>query len=212
MLQRLAYWCTAPRVTLFAILAVGTMLVLFLEAEMPLSNALQVAVALHRIEDCAGTTPKGLSASSPPYLRSFDERVDGYSDVDVVKTILCGMQSDNNRGKDIYVTRHFPIDVFFAVTYSIAFAAIWLFLLQAYQLTDSALRYVAVIPLLAGVFDIAEDLGVLALVERGLSPYPSVVSAASWFTVIKFYLFVSSALIIFSFLLWFLVSGALKKS
>ena len=184
------------------------MVILFQKAELPLSNALQVAVAVHAVESCSGTEHPNSSLYT---LNSFDGRTSGYDLKDATE-ILCAMRANHGIGRELYLWRHFPIDTLFAVTYSISFASIWLYLLRQYQASGGFLSYLFVIPLLGGLFDIGENFAVRSLVEGKIPPELSSVGMASFFTVTKFYLVGGSGLIIIFLLGWFLGVGALRKA
>jgi len=213
-LARIAQWCTAPRVVLLAAAAVVSMLALILAAEIPMASALQTAVALEKAGMPAPPFPQcttaGLAKRENP-LRPFDGRACGYTAPQALQ-ILCAMEADGGAGKAAYLKRHFPLDMLFALLYGPALAAIYLYLLHAYGWHKSPLRYLALVPLVGGFLDLAENLVVRTLVQAGPPPDAARVGIASMLTVAKYAAVNVSFLVTFAFLLWYLITGSLRPS
>jgi len=213
-IAQIAEWCSAPRVVLLAVAAVAGMVALILAAELPMYSALQAAVALEKAGKPAASVPQcasaGLAGRTSP-LTSFDGRQGGYT-ADEALQILCAMEADGGAGKAAYLDFHFPMDMVFALIYGPAIAALYLYLLRAYGWHRSPLRYLALLPLLGCMLDIAENLIVRTIVFAGPPPDAARVDIASMITVAKYALVNVSFVVTFAFLLWYLIRGALRPA
>lgn len=213
-LARLAGSFTGARASLLALLAVVSMTLLFTEGEMPLVAALQVAVALQR-DGAPSRSPDVCTSAvlnrAPLPFNSFDGRPAGYSEAEALQ-ILCAMRVSNEAARRAYLDRHFPFDMAFAVSYALAFSGLLLFLLRAYGLERSAVRFVAIVPLLAGLLDAAENLAVRGLVVGELPPNPILVRIASSVTVLKFGFVCLTVTTVFVGLLWYLLQNSIHTA
>jgi hypothetical protein len=205
---------TAPRVALLAFLAVFAMFILILHAECPLQAALQRVVVLQQARQdaklspvCQGVDFRGYSLDRP--MNSFDGRPDGY-DRDEAGRILCAMHADSRAAGDIYLWRHFPLDMIYAGFFGLTFAALWLFLVGAFGWQRSGLQYLALLPILGGLLDWTENLSVLFLVWHGPPGNETIISFASIITQAKWWVDRVSAIAVLGLLAAYLVRHSLR--
>lgn len=186
-------WCTGPRAALMGALAVLATLTLIMQAEIPLSGALQAAVAGERARlgaddaracgAAVGASRSALACHQGP-LASFDGRAGGYGEAEA-RLILAAMALNGEAGKRAYLERHWPLDMAFPFFYGPAIAVIWLYLVGAWGL-PRAFGVLALAPLVAGGLDLAENLSVRALVEAGAAATIADIEQASTLTVWKY--------------------------
>jgi hypothetical protein len=212
MVER-TFWLNGPRVALISTLAMLSMFSLILFAEVPLFSNLQVAVALWKALPQA-PLPKGCENStlhtlSEP-LESFDGRQSGYGLHDALN-ILCAMEMNGEAAKRSYLDRHFPLDMLFPLLYGPALAALWLYLTRGYHRIPKWLRYFSVIPLLATVFDWAENIVVRALVLAGPPGDADRIYLASKLTELKYKLVNISAIPVLLILCLYLIQNSVSR-
>jgi hypothetical protein len=205
---------TGPRVTLLVVAAVISMLALMQIAERKLFADLQVAAALQAAQPST-RAPKGcenLTLSDPSgALESFDPRPLGYGAEDALK-IICAMEANDGAGKRSYLDRHFPLDMIFLLLYGPALAVLWLFLMRSFGWHATPAKYFFIMPILASVFDMAENFAVRSLVSAGPPVGSFHVQLASTFTQVKFVFVAVSLVPTFALLLWYLFARSLKAS
>jgi len=189
------------------------MLVLILHAGLPMLTALDVAVALQKA-DPGRPLPHGCNSamltSAEQPLGSFDGRTWGYGYAQA-QTILCAMEANGGEGKRMYLDRHFPLDIVFPLLYGPALAMLFLYLVGYYGWRGRALRYFALVPIAAALFDLAENTAVRLLVLAGPPPDAGLVTIASTLTVIKSALGWLSLIVTLGLLLWYLVTRSLSR-
>jgi hypothetical protein len=206
-------WCTAQRVALLVFCAVFSLLLLLMKAELPLASALDAAVAVSGMRPGATPPPcdaanfAGYSLAEP--LISFDGRSAGYGP-EVALTILCAMTVNGGVGTQAYLNLHFPLDMVFPFFYGSALAVLWLFLLKQFGWPASVLKYLALVPIVAAVLDLAENLSVRMLVVGGPPGDSQLIQFASVLTTAKWCLAASSAVAILGFLFVYLIYGSLR--
>ena len=210
--QRPIGWLTAPRVALLAFLAVFAMFILVFHAELPLSAALNRVVVLQEAGGNAKLPPNcqeidlhGYSLGQP--LHSFDGLRRGY-DSPEAKRILCAMGAGDGTGAEIYLRRHFPLDMAFAGFAGIALAAIWLFLMREFRWSASALTYLALVPIAAALLDWTENLLVHSLVADGPPGSETLIPIASVITQVKWRAYEVSSVVVLGLLFVYLVRRA----
>ncbi|NNG03689.1 MAG: hypothetical protein HKM95_06255 [Inquilinus sp.] len=123
-----------------------------------------------------------------PHLRSlagglepFDLLPGGY-DMDYARRLLEAIGSE---GRAFYLTRQIPLDLLYPGLFAATFAMVWLWLFARLSSPSPLLRAGALLPIVVGIADYAEN----ALVVTMLIGFPNlskgVVKAASLFTVTK---------------------------
>lgn len=184
--SRVIAFCSGPRAALAGYLAALATFAIVFAAEIPLLRALEAAVVSLEASPmtppaCAagGLAPEGAS------LESFDGRWGGYS-AEEGRRILCAMGVREGAAGQIYLTRHFPLDMVYPAIYGPALAVIWGYLLGAYGLRRPVWRWLGVAPLLAAGVDYAENLSVRALVLAGPDVSGDAIEAASTLTRLKY--------------------------
>lgn len=92
-------------------------------------------------------------------------------------------------GRSAYQLTHLTLDLVFPIAYSLFFAGAGLWLTGKLGLSTPQKKRVAVLLLLAGVFDLLENFSILGMVAAYPSQVPALALASQLFTLIKFGLF-----------------------
>ncbi|WP_289054347.1 hypothetical protein [Carboxylicivirga marina] len=105
----------------------------------------------------------------------------GY-DVDYVSKLLTILGEE---GRYVYQWRQIPVDMMYPFLFILCYSAMMAYVLRKIKKLRTSLWYLCLIPLIAGLFDYAENFGIIGL----LNSYPnislSLVSLTSVFSVIK---------------------------
>lgn len=212
-MERLAALCTGPRVTLLAVLAALYTLFLIEWAETPMATAQQIAIAQHKENPARPLPPNCSAAAFTPEgpILAFDGALRGYG-YDAAMTVLCAMEANARKGKDLYLHRHFPADMVYPVLYGPALAGLYLFLLWSFGTRSHRLKYLALVPVAAAALDLVENLVVRSLVVAGPPPDETVVTVAAILTVSKGVLLLSSAIVTLGLLLWYLGRESVRRT
>lgn len=116
-----------------------------------------------------------------PNMQLFDLSIGGYSyNYAVVLLDTLGTQ-----GRTLYMQEQLPLDFLYPILFAITYALMLVWLLKKRFQSDSPLFYTALIPVVAALFDYAENIAIYMM----LISYPeislSLVELASLFTVVK---------------------------
>lgn len=92
-------------------------------------------------------------------------------------------------GRSAYQLTHLTLDLVFPIAYSLFFASASLWLTEKLGLSTPQKQRIAVLLLLAGVFDLLENFSIMGMVAAYPSQVPALALASQLFTLIKFGLF-----------------------
>ena len=127
-----------------------------------------------------GYSIPAVSAFSPE-LPLFDMSPTGYT-FDYANELLSALGAE---GRNLYLTTQLPLDFIypglFAITYSLLL--VWLFAKTCQA--NSKVYYVALVPLLAGIFDYMENLFIIKIINSFPDLQATTVANASTFTLLK---------------------------
>ena len=135
------------------------------------------------------TIPKVMSYSDG--MKIFDRMPKGYS-VDYATSLLDALGPE---GRNAYLFSQIPLDVFYPGLFGLTYCLLMAYFLKKLSWFDKPLFYLSLLPLIGGLFDYLENIGIVYM----LSSYPDFSTlVAQWtnrFTMTKS-LFSMSALII----------------
>jgi len=127
-----------------------------------------------------GYSIPAVSAFSPE-LPLFDMSPTGYTFV-YANELLSALGTE---GRNLYLTTQLPLDFIypglFSITYSLLL--VWLFAKTCQE--NSKVYYVALVPLLAGIFDYMENLFIIKMINSFPDLQATTVEIASTFTLLK---------------------------
>ncbi|TRX65969.1 hypothetical protein [Carboxylicivirga sp. M1479] len=114
-------------------------------------------------------------------MKLLDMMPGGY-DSAYVSTLLAAL---GESGRYLYLWRQIPLDMIYPVLFILCYGSLLAYVLKKMKQLNTTLWNLCLIPLIAGVFDYAENFGIIRL----LSAYPdvsvSLVTLTSAFSVIK---------------------------
>ena len=114
-------------------------------------------------------------------MKPFDLLPQGYD------SVYAGnfMEAIGPEGRRFYLTRQIPLDLVYPALFAMAFAVMWVWLLNSYHCASGRWRWVALLPVIAGLADYVEN----GLIATMLNTYPdmsdAVVATASLATMLK---------------------------
>jgi hypothetical protein len=88
-------------------------------------------------------------------------------------------------GRDIYLYNQIPLDLVYPFLFGISYCLIFAFFLNRINKIDSALFYLCLLPLIAGVADYLENAGIISMLVSYPDVSPGLVQTTSTFSVIK---------------------------
>jgi hypothetical protein len=139
---------------------------------MVLFNTRGLAISSLALQDAAG----GLTV--------LDTRL-VYSQADVHKLLT----ALGGAGRSAYQLTHLTLDMVFPIAYSLFFASASLWLTGKLSLSIQQQKRIALLLLLAGVFDLLENFSIMGMVAAYPSQVPALALLSQLFTLIKFGLF-----------------------
>ena len=144
------------------------------------------------------TIPKTMSFSDG--MKIPDMMPGGY-DAEYVNTLFASLGSE---GRDYYLFRQIPLDIVYPGLFAISYCLIMAFFLKKLQKMDSFWFLACLLPLLAGLADYAENVGIVMM----LNSYPNIsqsqVGITSVFSLVKS---ISTTIYFISLLIVLLVLG-----
>ncbi len=119
--------------------------------------------------------------SYAPELVLFDMSPTGYS----YSTAMNLLKELGSKGRDVYLSLQLPLDFIYPVLFSVTYSFLIIWLVTRFNLIWSKCYWVAILPIAVGLFDYAENFGIILM----LMHYPEVpemlVQLSSFFTVLK---------------------------
>lgn len=107
------------------------------------------------------------------------------------------------KGRDAYLFNQIPVDMVYPLFFGVSYCLIFAYILKKLEKVDSKLFYICFLPLLAGLFDYCENIGIITLLKsypdnsKLLAQTTNVFSVLkSSFTTIYFILLISSLIVL----------------
>ncbi len=143
--------------------------------------------------------PKVMSYSQG--MDILDMRPIGYA------TFLVEMLFDNlgEQGRAAYLWSQIPIDMIYPLLFGICYCLLLAFLFKQLNKLNKPIFYLAYIPLLAGLFDYLENIGIIIMLRNYPPVSSSLVKTTSTFTLLKsglttiYFVILTITLIVFVF-------------
>jgi len=120
-------------------------------------------------------------AQYAPGLTLFDLSPGGYS-YDQALILLSALGAT---GRDVYLKVQLPLDFIYPALFALTYSLLIVWALQRYPYLSRKVRWLALLPILAGLFDYAENVGIIMMLTRFPELPEGLVRAASFFTVVK---------------------------
>jgi hypothetical protein len=139
---------------------------------MVLFNTRRLAISSLALQEAAGG------------LTILDTRLI-YGQVDIDQLLIALEQA----GRSAYQLTHLTLDLVFPIAYSLFFASASLWLTEKLGLASPQKMRIAMLLLLAGVFDLLENFSIMGMVAAYPSQVPALALLSQLFTLIKFGLF-----------------------
>ncbi len=114
-------------------------------------------------------------------MKLMDMLPSGY-DFQYVNTLLVKLGEE---GRALYLYRQIPADMIYPALFAISYCVLLLYFLKKLDKLNSALVYLSVLPLIGGLFDYFENIGIIFMLRRFPDLSENLVSVTNVFTVIK---------------------------
>lgn len=114
-------------------------------------------------------------------MKLMDMLPSGY-DFQYVNTLLVKLGEE---GRALYLYRQIPADMIYPALFAISYCILLLYFLKKLDKLNSALVYLSVLPLIGGLFDYFENIGIIFMLRRFPDLSENLVSVTNVFTVIK---------------------------
>lgn len=105
----------------------------------------------------------------------------GY-DFQYVNTLLNTLGQE---GREIYLYRQIPVDMIYPALFGISYCVLLLYFLKKLNKLDNSLIYLGILPLVGGLFDYLENLGIIIMLSNFPDISKALVSLTSDFTITK---------------------------
>ncbi len=88
-------------------------------------------------------------------------------------------------GRDAYLYYQLPLDMFYPLFYAISFSLLIAYFLKKIKQFNSALFYLCLLPIIAGIFDYLENIGIITMLNNYPLISEPVMVSTNVFTIIK---------------------------
>ena len=141
-------------------------------------------------------------------MEVFDLRAQGYS-TDYALELL---ETLGEQGRDLYLTRQIPMDLIYPGLYLVTYTLLLSYIFEHAFSDGSFMQHLVFVPVLGGVFDYLENIGIIVM----LTTYPdfssTVAQATNLFSVSKsLFTTVFFVLLIVGLVKWFLNPAGQRK-
>jgi hypothetical protein len=103
--------------------------------------------------------PKTMTYSNG--MKLLDMMPTGY-DAEYVSTLFSTL---GEKGREVYLYNQIPIDMIYPLLFGISFSLLMAFFLNKLNKLDTSLIYLSLLPLIAGVCDYMENIGIIILLK-----------------------------------------------
>lgn len=125
------------------------------------------------------TIPKTMAFSKG--MKLLDMMPTGYNH-EYVNTLFIFL---GEKGRHVYLTQQLPVDMFYPLLFGISYSLMMAYFLKKINKFETTLSYLCLLPILAGIADYLENIGIIVM----LKTYPDLtetnVSITNIFSVIK---------------------------
>lgn len=90
-----------------------------------------------------------------------------------------------DNGRETYLTSQIPIDMIYPLLFGISYCLVMAYFLKKINKLDTSLIYLCLLPIIAGIADYFENIGIITLLNNYPDITETIVSTTSIFSVIK---------------------------
>lgn len=125
------------------------------------------------------TIPKIMEFSKG--LKLLDMMPGGYSS-EYIKTLFSNL---GEAGRSIYLYEQIPVDMIYPGLFAISYCLLMAFFLQKFQKLDTGYFYLTLLPIVAGIADYMENIGIITMLNNYPDVSPLSMSFTNIFTITK---------------------------
>ena len=120
-------------------------------------------------------------SSHAPKLVLFDMSPTGYN----YSTAMNLLQALGPKGRDVYLSLQLPLDFIYPLLFSVTYSFLIIWLVKRFNLMWSKYYWIAILPIAAGLFDYAENIGIILMLTHYPEVSEALVLVPSFFTILK---------------------------
>jgi len=120
-------------------------------------------------------------ASHAPKLVLFDMSPTGYN----YSTAMNLLKELGPNGRDVYLSLQLPLDFIYPLLFSVTYSFLIIWLVKRFNLIWSEHYWIAILPIAAGLFDYAENIGIILMLTHYPEISEALVLVSSIFTILK---------------------------
>lgn len=125
------------------------------------------------------TIPKTMEFSNG--MKLLDMLPTGYN-LDYVNKLF---KTLGENGREIYLTNQIPVDMIYPLLFGLTYSLLLAYFLKKLGKLKSPFTYLCLLPIIAGVFDYLENIGIITMLNSFPDLTGVIVSATNTFSVIK---------------------------
>lgn len=147
------------------------------------------------------TIPKVMSYAKG--MKIFDMMPTGYS-LDYARELVTVLGPD---GRKTYLFTQLPVDMIYPFLFGLTYSLMIAYFINKLRWFDKPILYMSILPILAGLFDYLENIGIIIMLNSHQDLSLLLVGLSNWFTITKSVL----STISFTFLLILLFTFLVRK-
>jgi hypothetical protein len=120
-------------------------------------------------------------SSYAPELVLFDMSPTGYN----YATAMSLLKELGSKGRDVYLSLQLPLDFIYPTLFSLTYSFLIIWLVKRFKLLWSMCYWIAFLPIAVGLFDYAENFGIILMLMHFPEVSEVLVQVSSFFTVLK---------------------------
>lgn len=125
------------------------------------------------------TIPKTMEFSNG--MKLLDMMPTGY-DLNYVNELFNAL---GENGREIYLTNQIPVDMIYPLLFGLTYSLLLAYFLKKLNKLKSPFAYLSLLPIIAGVVDYLENIGIITMLKSFPDIKESTVNATNTFSVIK---------------------------
>ena len=125
------------------------------------------------------TIPKTMELSNG--IKLLDMMPTGY-DLNYVSELFSSL---GENGREIYLTSQIPVDMIYPLLFGLTYSLLLAYFLKKLNKLKSPFNYLCLLPIIAGVSDYLENIGIITMLNSYPDLTETIVNATNTFSVIK---------------------------
>ena len=125
------------------------------------------------------TIPKTMGFSNG--MKLLDMLPTGYNQ-DYVNKLF---KTLGENGREIYLTSQIPVDMIYPLLFGLTYSLLLAYFLKKLNILKSSFKYLCLLPIIAGIADYMENIGIIAMLNSYPDLTETLVNATNTFSVIK---------------------------